>query len=86
MNDLEVSSGGTPNGSPRVENAIETMALAVLAKLAKRAEDEWECWPEIGEHDWTRVVEVVSRLAPLPMGHELVAAYALLEQRAEAKS
>ena len=67
-----------------VEAAIEIMARATLATIAEDAAGEWrERYPDIGEHDWQRVGEAMMRLAPRPPGDKCIAAYGLLEGRAD---
>ncbi len=65
------------------EQAIEIIAKAALADAAEWMAGQWERYPEIGEHDWTRVVDALDRLAPYPAPEEFAEAYELLEARAE---
>lgn len=66
------------------EAAIETIAHHILAIAAREAsETEWELYPEIGEHDWTRVGGALARLAPYPEPDDTAAAYELLGKRAD---
>jgi hypothetical protein len=65
----------------RADHAIRIVAKGILENLAEDVADGWGLYPEIGEHDWERVVAEVERLAP-PVGG-FAEAYALLESRAE---
>jgi hypothetical protein len=60
------------------EQAIDVIAREALSRFAAEAmpRDEWENFPEIGEHDW-------EKLAPSVPRDDYLAAYALLEGRAE---
>jgi hypothetical protein len=71
----------------RAVDAIKIVARQVLADLAEYAAEQWENYPEIGEHDWDAVVTEVVRLAPLDATSAgFVEAYSLLESRAANKS
>jgi hypothetical protein len=67
------------------EQAIDVIAREALSRFAAEAmpRDEWENFPEIGEHDWEKVAERVQQLAPSVPRDDYLAAYALLEGRAE---
>lgn len=67
-----------------VEAAVEIMARATLATIAEDAAGElWERYPDISERDSRRVGEAMMRLAPRPPGDKCLAAYVLLEGRAD---
>lgn len=61
------------------EKAIEIVARQALAEAVEDL--AWEDYPEIGEHDWERVLDAAADLAQYPVGY--LAAYELLEARAE---
>ena len=65
------------------DEAIETVARAVLAESIDDL-DAWDSWPEVGEHDWERIVNKVEELAPEVEPKRLDEAMALLKARAEA--
>ena len=69
----------------RVKVAIETIARDVLAKGTRGGwlDDEWENYPEIGEHDWKAVVETAQRIAGQVDPEQYAAAYEFLAERAE---
>jgi hypothetical protein len=71
-----------PEDQIGVQAAIDTIARAIIASAAEDA-GEWEDWPEVGEHDWNRVLEAVKRLAPWPDDAERSAAYQLLESMSD---
>jgi hypothetical protein len=70
----------TPDMNTHV--AVQTVALQVLAKLAADVVEQWESYPEIGQHDWENVIRKVLALAPYPADSDYTAAYALLQSRA----
>jgi hypothetical protein len=71
----------------RAGDAIKIVARQVLADVAEYAAEQWEEYPEIGEHDWDAVVTEVVRLAPVDAtSTDFVEAYSLLESRAESES
>ena len=63
-----------------VQRAIEVVAAFALAYYAVEVAD-WGDFPEIGEHDWERVVEEMRRLAPFPEEGAFERAYKTLEER-----
>lgn len=63
------------------KRAIEVVAAFALAYYATEIAD-WEDFPEVGEHDWERVVEEMRRLAPFPEEGSFEWAYKILEERA----
>lgn len=71
-----------------VRRAVQTVARSMvhveLLAAAQRTLD-WGDYPEIGEHDWERVVDEVIKIAELmdPGKVEYQAAYELLTTRAE---
>lgn len=71
----------TPNEALRV--VAHHVAGVELEDLERRA--LWESYPEIGEHDWERIMALIkargAQLRPKPDEYE--AAYALLKERAD---
>lgn len=66
------------------EEAIRIVARNVAVNRLLLAEDEWESYAEIGQHDWRTVVdEVTLRLVTRPSTEEFDQAYAVLKARAE---
>lgn len=64
--------------------AIQVIAQEVLARAAETTGEWWEDYPEIGEHDWERVLAAVaSRAVPHPVNSTFDLAYKFLEGRAE---
>lgn len=73
-----------PATDAEVEAAIDTVARQVIARLVDwHIGDEWEHFPDIGEHDWQRVQTRCLALADFGDPDEYAAAYALLDSRAE---
>lgn len=70
----------TGSMSDEVQRAIEVVAAFALANYATEIAD-WEDFPEVGEHDWERVVEEMRRLAPFPERGSFERAYKILEER-----
>lgn len=71
-------------GDP-TDNAVDVIArhcLSVLA-LSAKPDDAWEDYPDIGEHDWARVILRMASLAPIPEIEEYRQAYDHLRLRAE---
>ena len=46
------------------DEAIEAIARHVIGHHSRAVEDDWENYPEVGEHDWERIVHRVELLAP----------------------
>jgi hypothetical protein len=66
------------------EDAIFTIAEQIVSR---EVYPEWDLYPEIGEHDWERVCEVVEAMTPpAPSDAKFKEAYALLESRAGGRS
>lgn len=66
------------------DEAIEIIARhAVARSVESLAEEGWDFYPEIGEHDWERIVAKAQELRPWPEAAEFKEAYKLLEARAE---
>lgn len=65
----------------RPDEALRVVARKVAADLAAEVADAWCDYPEIGEHDWARVVELVHEFTPVPV--DFPEAYAILTARAE---
>lgn len=63
------------------EEAIEIIAHHVVVQGASRFVEThgWEAYPDIGEHDWNRVVEKVVELTP---DVDFDEAYRVLSKRA----
>lgn len=78
------SGAGLEQTDPEVTHAIEIVAMQVLLNVVD-GNVNWEDYPEIPEHDWECVVERVNGLlGNLRVTHaDWIAAYALLESRAE---
>lgn len=49
---------------PELQAAISTVARGVLCDMARKAEHE--DYPEIGEHDWQRILDLLDALARGP--------------------
>lgn len=67
------------------DSTIATVARRIVVNSLKNGGEWWEQYPEVGEHDWSRVVVEVDRLAAtleVP-DEEFKPAYALLSERAE---
>lgn len=63
--------------------AVDVVARHLVAELvATHAGDAWEMYPDIGEHDWTRVVGRAKELAVHPDPGHYQDAYAVLEAQA----
>lgn len=64
--------------------AVDTVARRAVSRATGSDTIEWEDFPEIGEHDWERVLDRVSDLADAldPPDAEYDTAYLLLQQRA----
>lgn len=62
-------------------SAIDVVARQVLNSLVLNAPDQWEFYPEIGEHDFERVMDRVMEMAFPPSIDEFRASYSLLEGR-----
>lgn len=71
-----------------VEEAIEVVAREVVFRaLVLEEAYEWEDFPEIGQHDWDRVVIEIGQLArEVQDGGRFDEAYKLLAERAEASA
>lgn len=68
-----------------IDEAVDIVARNVLDVLLEWDGPEWESYPDLGEHDWTRVLARISALLPAaPAPEEYEAAYQLLTDRAEA--
>jgi hypothetical protein len=63
------------------EQAIRTVA-AQAAAFAVRHQIDWDEYPDIGEHDWARVLTELDRSTPYPPTEDYAAAYAHLMARA----
>jgi hypothetical protein len=61
---------------------IETVARRILAGLARDAV-EWDDYPDIGQHDWFRVIERLDGICPEVDDAEYSAAYERLAAREE---
>lgn len=57
------------------------IAARILQNAAENA--DWADYPEIGEGDWSDIVDELVRMAPAPDSEKYDAAYALLAERAE---
>jgi len=66
-----------------VTRAITIVAQAVVANSVSIGDDDWEDFPDVGEHDWEMVVHVADAIAAQPDPDELHAALVLLAARAE---
>lgn len=62
--------------------AVAIMARVVLASGIRYS--DWESYPEIGEHDWERVIDRAVELAHGPSAEKFKEAYDLLTARAAA--
>jgi hypothetical protein len=65
----------------RIQRAINTIARSALHDLVDDA--DWADFPEIGGGDWDDVMSEMRRLAWNPNQDEYLAAYDLLEARAD---
>lgn len=67
-----------------VRAAIEVVAAAVAQAAVEDAiGDMWEQYPDIGEHDWTRVADEATAMAgSFTQPERFQAAYDLLAERA----
>jgi len=74
----------TDTATAKVRAAINVIARQVLWAAA---DDEplgwWENYPEIGEDDWSAVMNEISDLTPPPAPDVVEAAYELLKMRAD---
>lgn len=72
----------------RVDDALDIIAKRCIANLIEHdkggnGSTQWEDWPEIGEQDWSRVLERMDELVPDdPAGDKVKQAYATLAARA----
>lgn len=64
------------------EEDLRIIAQFIVAASAEGA--EWAEWPEIGEHDWMAIQNIVTELTPVPDMNAYQAAYERLEARANA--
>lgn len=74
---------------PHVDDLIRTVAAMVAANaIFGHLTPEWENYPDIGEHDWAKVLGSVNRLAATiaPGLRAYLAAYEALTARAEAEA
>ena len=79
-------NGPTRSGRPKMTpaRALRVVAKEAIARGVEGVrEDGWEDFPEIGEHDWEAVCDLMERLTPRPDHQEFADAYHLLEARAE---
>jgi hypothetical protein len=62
------------------DEAIEVIARDIIQAQndPDQVAERWEDHPEIGEHDWSAIVEKVAELTPPVRAGEYDAAYALL--------
>lgn len=67
-----------------VESSIDLMARYMLWQLVDVERVRWENYPELGEHDFERIIERIEQIAPpCPDMHERQAAYEFLSNRAD---
>jgi hypothetical protein len=64
-----------------IDHAIKVVAREIVSKVSP----DWEDYPEIGEHDWERIVAEVKKLtkATEPTLEEFTQAWVELSNRAE---
>lgn len=72
-----------PDRTPAETDALHTVAAQILANAARNS-PEWEDYPDIGEHDWFAILDILNAKAPDVPAPSFQAAYALLSARAEA--
>ena len=67
------------------DSLVEIATIVVARQVLQFGLDqvEWEDFPDIGEHDWERVMARAKDLAEAPERDEFDRAYALLKERAE---
>lgn len=62
----------------QVNEAIEIVAQHAIAAAVSSGTVDWEDYPELGEHDWERVLTRMEMNADYPDPDEFDAAYKLL--------
>lgn len=78
---------GTPEAAAGLlASDTETVAQQVHADLIHSAlidvGDQWVSYPDIGEHDWNRVVNTILNAVPYPPHDRYLTAYGRLAARA----
>jgi len=72
--------------SPQVQEAIDVMAQYAIWRQFDVENILWEDYPELGEYDFTRMVEAAERLQPkCPDLHERRDSYEYLSNRADSE-
>lgn len=67
----------------RLDVAVDVVARDLIAKVVREyGGDQWDSYPEIGEHDWERIDKRALELAAQVDGEQYLAAYEFLESRA----
>lgn len=66
--------------------AIDIVGQRLAYEILRDAEPLWEDYPDIGEHDWERVVERATSYVEAPNGAVLAKARAELRARSDDES